>query len=78
MKVTVKYFGLVAEAMGTSEEVLNLTGTTTAHELKLKCLGPLAIMDHESIQVAVNQNLDETIILKDGDEVALLPPFAGG
>ncbi|RIV43414.1 MoaD/ThiS family protein [Flagellimonas pelagia] len=78
MKVTVKYFGLVAEAKGTNEEVLNLTAPTTAHELKLKCLNPLGIMDQESIQVAVNQNLDENIILKDGDEVALLPPFAGG
>ncbi len=78
MRVTVKYFGQVAEAMGTSQEVLHLTSATTAHELKLKCLGPLGIMDQESIQVAVNQNLDEYIILKDGDEVALLPPFAGG
>ncbi|RIV71325.1 MoaD/ThiS family protein [Flagellimonas aequoris] len=78
MKVTVKYFGLVAEAKGTNEEVLNLTAPTTAFELKQKCLSPLAIVDQDSVQVAVNQNLDENIILKEGDEVALLPPFAGG
>ncbi|RUA13905.1 MAG: MoaD/ThiS family protein, partial [Flavobacteriia bacterium] len=38
----------------------------------------LTIMDEDSIQIAVSQNLGENIILKEGDEVALLPPFAGG
>ncbi|WP_127137971.1 MoaD/ThiS family protein [Flagellimonas oceanensis] len=78
MKVTVKYFGLVAEATEKSEEVLDLNGTLTALELKVQCLNGLAIADKESVQIAVNQNLDDTITLKDGDEVALLPPFAGG
>jgi len=78
MKVTVKYFGLVAEAAEKSEEVLELNGALTALELKEQCLNGLAIADKESVQIAVNQNLDDTITLKDGDEVALLPPFAGG
>tara|TARA_R110000764_G_scaffold219818_1_gene307705 strand:- start:129637 stop:129873 length:237 start_codon:yes stop_codon:yes gene_type:complete len=78
MKVTVKYFGLVAEAAEKSEEVLELKGTLTALELKGQCLNSLAIADKDSVQIAVNQNLDDTITLKDGDEVALLPPFAGG
>ncbi|MDF0705910.1 MoaD/ThiS family protein [Flagellimonas okinawensis] len=78
MKVTVKYFGLVAEAAEKSEEVLELNGELTAMELKSQCLNSLAIADKESVQIAVNQNLDDTITLKDGDEVALLPPFAGG
>ena len=78
MKVTVKYFGLVAEAAEKSEEVLELKGTLTALELKGQCLNSLAIADKDSVQIAVNQNLDDTITLKDGDEVAFLPPFAGG
>ena len=78
MKVTVKYFGLVAEAAEKSEEVLELKGTLSALELKGQCLNSLAIADKDSVQIAVNQNLDDTITLKDGDEVALLPPFAGG
>ncbi len=78
MKVTVKYFGLVAEAAEKSEEVLELKGTLTALELKGQCLNSLAIADKDSVQIAVNQNLDDTITLKDGDEVSLLPPFAGG
>lgn len=78
MKVTVKYFGLVAEAAEKSEEVLELNGALTALELKAQCLNGLPIADKESIQIAVNQNLDDITTLKDGDEVALLPPFAGG
>lgn len=78
MTVTVKYFGLVAEAAEKSEEVMEFDGTLTASELKAKCLNGLSITDKESVQIAVNQNLDDNVNLKDGDEVALLPPFAGG
>jgi len=78
MKVIIKYFGLVAEAADKSEEVLELNGALTASELKAQCLNGLAIADKDSVQIAVNQNLDDTITINDGDEVALLPPFAGG
>lgn len=78
MKVTVKYFGLVAEATEKSEEVVELKGELTAKALKEQCLKGLAIADKDSVQIAVNQNLDDSITIKDGDEIALLPPFAGG
>jgi len=78
MKVMVKYFGLVAEAADKSEEVIELNGELTALELKAQCLNGLAIADKDSVQIAVNQNLDDKTTIKDGDEVALLPPFAGG
>ncbi|KAB5486081.1 MULTISPECIES: MoaD/ThiS family protein [Flagellimonas] len=78
MKLTIKYFGLVAEAANKFEEVMELNGELTARELKERCLNGLSIRDKDSVQIAVNQNLDDKITLKDGDEVALLPPFAGG
>ncbi|WP_108425328.1 MoaD/ThiS family protein [Flagellimonas amoyensis] len=78
MTVTIKYFGLVAEAANKFEEVMELNGELTARELKEHCLNGLSITDKDSVQIAVNQNLDDQITLKDGDEVALLPPFAGG
>lgn len=78
MKLTIKYFGLVAEAANKFEEVMELNGDLTARELKERCLNGLSIRDKDSVQIAVNQNLDDKITLKDGDEVALLPPFAGG
>ena len=78
MRVTIKYFGLVAEAADKYEEVLELNGALIASELKAQCLNGLSIADKDSVQIAVNQNLDDTTTIKDGDEVALLPPFAGG
>lgn len=78
MKLNVKYFGLVAEAAGKQEEVLEFSEGISATELLTQLVEKYNIPDAESVQVAVNQNLDTNAVLKDGDEVALLPPFAGG
>ena len=78
MKMTIKDFGLVAEAANKYEEVMELNGELTAQELKEHCMNGLSITDKDSVQIAVNQNLSDQITIKDGDEVALLPPFAGG
>ncbi|MDZ7691249.1 MAG: MoaD/ThiS family protein [Balneolaceae bacterium] len=34
--------------------------------------------EHTSIQLAVNQELNAKKTLENGDEVAFLPPYAGG
>ncbi|NDP27929.1 MAG: MoaD/ThiS family protein [Flavobacterium sp.] len=78
MKVCVKYFGMIAESAGKIEEVLELEQGLSIKELKDQQLKKYQIRDAESVQIAVNQNLDNEVELKDGDEVAFLPPFAGG
>lgn len=78
MKVTVKYFGVIAESAGKSEEVLELEQGLSAKELKDQQIKKYQISDAASLQIAVNQNLNKEVELKDGDEVAFLPPFAGG
>ncbi len=78
MKVTVKYFGMIAESAGRTEEVLDVVSGTSAIELKDQQVQKYQIQDPESVQLAVNQNLDNKVELNDGDEVAFLPPFAGG
>lgn len=78
MKVTVKYFGMIAESAGRDEEVLEVAQGLSAKELKDQQIKKYLIPDSKSVQLAVNQNLDEEVELKDGDEVAFLPPFAGG
>ena len=78
MKVTVKYFGMIAEAAGRTEEVLDVVSGTSAIELKDQQVQKYQIQDPESVQLAVNQNLDNKVELNEGDEVAFLPPFAGG
>lgn len=79
MRITVKYFGAIAEETGTTEEVLNLNETGhSIDELKAYCIKKYDLEDDESIQLAVNQELNKKVRLKEGDEVAFLPPYAGG
>lgn len=78
MKVTIKYFGMIAESAGRTEEVLDVVSGTSAKDLKDQQVQKYQIQDPESVQLAVNQNLDNKVELNEGDEVAFLPPFAGG
>lgn len=79
MSITIKYFGAIAEATGITEEKIALEDVEGSKELlKASLLGKYQAIGDLSFQIAVNQSLDSTDELKDGDEVALLPPFAGG
>jgi len=79
IKITIKYFGVIAEEAGKAEEVLELDSEDVDVEfLKDHCFSKYSLSDTKSIQVAVNQNMGASGPLEDGDEVALLPPFSGG
>ncbi len=78
MKINIKYFGMIAEAVGKTDEVLELDEGLTVQELKNRQVQKYGIADPEALQLAVNQNLDSKVELKEGDEVAFLPAFAGG
>lgn len=79
MTLTIKYFGLIAEKTGTNKEIVNVDEDNYDLEtLKEDCYSKYDLSDTQSIQVAVNQSLGKAGPLKDGDEVAFLPPFAGG
>ena len=77
MKVT--YFGEVAELTSTTSEDVTLEHNALSDLIThLKSTYNLKI---EDIHIAVNHNLvskDEELDLKDGDEIAILSPFAGG
>ncbi|MUP47450.1 MoaD/ThiS family protein [Gramella sp. BOM4] len=78
MKIHVKYFGQVAEAVGKTEEVLDLEKGTNLQDFKTRQVRAYRIPDPHSVQIAVNQDLMEEKDLEEGDEIAFLPPFAGG
>lgn len=78
MRLKVKYFGMIAESAGRSEEILEVVQGTLAKDLKDQQIEKYQITDPDAVQLAVNQNLDKNVELKEGDEVAFLPPFAGG
>ena len=81
MRLRVLYFGVLKDVMGLGRTEMDLSeGTSVAELLVLlresgKAAGPV----WNSIAVAVNQEYARAgDVLKDGDEVALLPPVSGG
>ncbi|WP_159022860.1 MoaD/ThiS family protein [Formosa sp. L2A11] len=77
--ITIKYFGMLAEHTQCSEEQLEfkpLTLSELVQDLKVKYQ-----LNPASFHVALNHKLVqdcEDITLQLQDEIALLPPFAGG
>lgn len=81
MKVRVLFFGMLKDVTGRSSDLLSLPDQAKLddvfrhYEKLTPQIGKLA----SSIAVSVNQQFAELdLILKDGDEVAFLPPVSGG
>ena len=77
MRVRALYFGVLKDYFGDSADVGLPEGASVADLLVQH--QDLANFKWESIAVAVNQEYASAgTKLKDGDEVALLPPVSGG
>jgi molybdopterin synthase catalytic subunit len=81
MRIQVLFFGILKELAGKSSDLLELLpgasvrDVLTHYEARIPGMGSL----FSSIALAVNQQYaDAETALKDGDEVALLPPVSGG
>jgi molybdopterin converting factor subunit 1 len=90
MRVKVLYFGVLRDRFGAADEVVELPDGAAVGEL-LRILGRRTSNDAmgdmsgleerlwRSLAVAVNREYGSaSILLRDGDEVALLPPVSGG
>jgi molybdopterin converting factor subunit 1 len=91
VRVKVLFFGVLRDWFGVTDEVAELpTGATVGELLELlrgraskSLMGMTEVGAQEqlwrSLAVAVNREYGSTsIVLRDGDEVALLPPVSGG
>jgi molybdopterin converting factor subunit 1 len=81
MRVTVRLFARLRELSGTTELSLGLAEGATARHAWDALAGEFpALTDYErAISCAVNQEYAAwTTILRDGDEIAFLPPVSGG
>lgn len=80
MNISVKYFGIVADFTQKKEEVFSLNEDVNSIETlqsKLEQLYPE--IKSTTYSLALNQKLvNQNAALQDEDEIALLPPFAGG
>lgn len=80
MIITSKYFGLIADITSKKEEqiVLDVSNVTIAF-LKSKMEVTYPDLKTTTYSVAVNQVIAGVdVILRENDEIAFLPPFAGG
>ena len=78
MTIHIKYFGQAGEIAGTDRETIDIPAGLNACGLKDFLKTNMPAFDSLSFQVAVNQELNSDGELHDGDEIAVLPPFAGG
>ncbi len=83
MKITVKYFASVREALGTGQEVVQTHATSLA-ALRDELIAQdeahaSSLARGKSVRMALNQVMcREDAALADGDEVAFFPPVTGG
>ena len=83
MKVQVKYFASIREAVGSGAESLETNALTVAdlrNELIARGAGYAeSLARGKAVRVAMNQTLsDESVSLAEGAEVAFFPPVTGG
>ena len=77
MKLTIKYFGLLAEITQCNEEQFEFFGTDVS-ALKEALYTKYILLNGKDFQVAQGQVLVNNDTLINEKEIALLPPFAGG
>ncbi len=77
MKVNVLFFGILTDIVG--ESSMNVEDVENIRQLKSWLWKNYPKTKDMDFQIALNKNIvDGKFELKNGDEVALLPPFAGG
>ena len=83
MKVTVRYFASIREAIGTGSEAVE-TSAPTLGTLRDELIArggahAVSLARGKAVRMALNQTLnDESAGLSDGAEVAFFPPVTGG
>jgi molybdopterin synthase catalytic subunit len=77
----VLYFASARDAAGTPKEVLSLKTQTTAGDLldAVVAAHPVLGKIKASLRISVNREVvPSSRLVRDGDEVGILPPVAGG
>ncbi len=77
MEITVLFFGVLAEVTKTTFR--HYTNVSSFKDLILKIEDEFPETVHYNYRIAVNKEMaNDDPVIRDGDEIAFLPPFAGG
>ena len=77
MEIKVLFFGVLAEVAKTGFK--HYRNIASFSDLRLRIEDEFPEMVHYNYRISVNNELlNSDPVLKDGDEVAFMPPFAGG
>ncbi len=81
MKIVIKYFGMIEEAIKKSEEtlILNSEKNIYINDIHKELKENYPVLENMNYKIAINlQITEENTIIENNTEIALLPPFAGG
>lgn len=81
MKITVRLFAILRERAGTDALTIELPDDATVAEAVKQIASEIAaVREHlKRVAFAVNREyVKESTALRDGDELALIPPVSGG
>ena len=78
LNINIKYFGMLAEAVNKDSEVITVNNSVTVGELRRVITQKHPKLKKMDFQIARNLSIAENEKVIDNDELALLPPFAGG
>ena len=77
MEISVLFFGVLAEVAGTHRK--HYSGVSSYADLRHRVDDEFPGISGYNFRIAVNNRLEsDEPVLSDSDEVAYLPPFAGG
>ena len=77
MILSIKYFGLLAEVTGCSEEKIKFSGKSIS-DLKSILFQKHEELKNKDFQIVQNNELTTNETKVTATEIALVPPFAGG
>lgn len=80
MIIKANYFGMIAEAIGKNAETLQVEfNQMNVSDLTTFFIQHYPELKNKSFKIAINQQMAaDDIQINENDEIALLPPFAGG
>ncbi|NND07375.1 MAG: MoaD/ThiS family protein [Saprospiraceae bacterium] len=80
MKITILAFGIAKDILGARQTTLEIVEPTTAGSIKSTLMEKYPdFIKLKSLALAVNQEyVDDDTLVKDNDELVIIPPVSGG